>query len=73
VEQLQGDFERFAQQLAERQAVMMPAEDPDYGDTGQAFPAWETERSSAVVVPPQPHMPPAPQLQAERDADRDAG
>jgi hypothetical protein len=30
----------FADQLAERQSVRIPAEDPDYGDLGRAFPDW---------------------------------
>ena len=30
----------FADRLADRQSVTIPSEDPDYGDLGQAFPAW---------------------------------
>ena len=31
---------RVRRQLADRQSLMIPAEDPDYGDLGQAFPPW---------------------------------
>ena len=30
----------FADRLADRQSLMVPSEDPDYGDLGQAFPSW---------------------------------
>ena len=30
----------FAGKLAERQSLMVPSEDPDYGDLGRAFPSW---------------------------------
>ena len=34
----------FAEQLADRQSLMLPAEDPSYGDLGQAFPPWPGTR-----------------------------
>ena len=34
------DFEALRDRLADRQSLTIPAEDPDYGDLGQAFPAW---------------------------------
>jgi hypothetical protein len=30
----------FAERLADRQSVMIPSQDPDYGDLGRAFPLW---------------------------------
>ena len=35
----------FADRLADRQSVTIPSEDADYGDLGQAFPSWATDRS----------------------------
>ena len=44
----------FADRLADRQSVNIPSEDPDYGDLGQAFPAWSGppgERSCSLLSP----------------------
>ena len=37
---LAAQHRAFADKLAERQSLMIPAEDPDYEDLGPAFPAW---------------------------------
>jgi hypothetical protein len=61
----------FADRLADRQSLMIPAEDPDYGDLGQAFPAWTGAGKDAILQPPKPEIPPSP-LVLQRAADRDA-
>ena len=61
----------FADRLADRQSLMIPAEDPDYGDLGQAFPAWTGADKDAILQPPKPEIPPSP-LVLQRAADRDA-
>ena len=40
IEDLAARHREFADKLAERQSLMIPAEDPDYEDAGPAFPAW---------------------------------
>ena len=38
IKDLAAQRHKFADKLADRQSLMIPAEDPDYGDLGQAFP-----------------------------------
>ena len=64
-----------AQREIDRQSQMIPAEDPDYGDLGPAFPAWTGPGKDAILQPPKPEIPPSPyilQRAADRDADREA-
>ncbi|MGN6173390.1 MAG: hypothetical protein ACTHPS_10620, partial [Streptosporangiaceae bacterium] len=64
----------FADRLAERQSLTVPSEDPDYGDLGQAFPAWPGPDKDAILQPPKPEIR-SPQIlerSIERDADREA-
>ena len=63
------DLRRQARQLAEPDD---PAEDPDYGDLGQAFPAWTGSGKGAILQPPKPQIRPSARV-LERVADRDAG
>ena len=61
--------------LAERQSLMIPAEDPDYEDLGPAFPAWAPARPDAILQPPKPEIPPSERIleqTADRDPDREA-
>ena len=65
----------FAETLAERQSLSVPAEDPDYGHLGQAFPPWPGPATDAILQPPKPEIRPSPQIlqrAADRDADREA-
>jgi TrwC relaxase/AAA domain len=57
--------------FAERQSLTVPAEDPDYGGLGQAFPPWPGPTRDAIVQPPKPEIRPSPQV-LQRAADRDA-
>jgi hypothetical protein len=57
----------FSERIAERQSMMEPHEDPDYGDIGRAFPSWERQDREAVLQPPKPPVPPSGRL-AEREA-----
>ena len=61
----------FADRLADRQSVKIPSEDPDYGDLGQAFPAWSGPPGGAILQPPKPEMTPSPRI-LQRAMDRDA-
>jgi hypothetical protein len=60
----------FADMLAERQSLMIPAEDPDFEDIGPAFPAWAEPPKDAILQPPKPQIDPSDQI-LERAAARD--
>ena len=65
----------FAERLADRQSLTIPAEDPRYGDLGQAFPSWPPPTRDAILQPPKPEIRPSLQVlerAADRDADREA-
>jgi len=68
---LAAQHRAFAAKLAERQSLMIPAEDPDYEDLGPAFPAWTGPDRDAILQPPRPQIQPSPQI-LERAADREA-
>jgi conjugative relaxase-like TrwC/TraI family protein len=75
VKDLAAGHRAFAQTLAERQSLMVPSEDPDYGDLGQAFPPWPGPARGAILQPPKPEIRPSPEVlqrAADRDADREA-
>jgi hypothetical protein len=60
----------FADKLADRQSLTLPAEDPDYGDLGQAFPSWPAPARQAILQPPKPEIEPSERI-LERALDRD--
>jgi hypothetical protein len=60
----------FAERLAHRQSMTIPAEDPTHGDLGQAFPLWPGPGRGAILQPPKPEIRPSPYV-LERAADRD--
>jgi hypothetical protein len=61
----------FAARLGDRQSLTIPAEDPGYGDLGQAFPAWTGSSRDAILQPPKPEIRPSARV-LERAADREA-
>ena len=72
IKDLAAERKAFADQLAERQSMSIPSEDPDYGDLGQAFPAWPGPDKEAILQPPKPEIRPSAQV-LERAIERDAG
>jgi conjugative relaxase-like TrwC/TraI family protein len=58
------------EKLEERQRVMVPHEDTEWGDLGEAWPAWRAQRE-AILQPPKPEIPASPRVM-ERVADREA-
>ena len=75
IKDLAAAHRTFAARLADRQSQRIPAEDPDYGDLGPAFPAWTGPGKDAILQPPKPEIPPSPYIlrrAADRDADREA-
>ena len=51
-------------------AMRVPSEEPEYGDLGQAFPAWPAQARAAILQPPMPEIPPSPEIHAARDGPR---
>ena len=71
IKDLAAAHDRFAERLAERRSLTVPAEDPGYGDLGRAFPPWPGPARDAILQPPKPEITPSPQV-LQRAADRDA-
>jgi hypothetical protein len=70
IKDLAAGHHTFADKLAERQAMTIPAEDPDYADLGQAFPPWTGRGKDPILQPPKPEIRPSARV-LERAADRD--
>jgi hypothetical protein len=75
IEDLAFRHREFAAKLAERQAMTIPAEDPDFEDVGPAFPARTALARGAILQPPPPRIQPSERILkqiADRDRDREA-
>ena len=72
IEDLAAQHREFTGKLAERQSVMIPAEDLDFGNLGPAFRAWTALARDAILQPPKPQIEPSERI-LELVADRDAG
>jgi conjugative relaxase-like TrwC/TraI family protein len=70
IKDLATERKTFADRLAERQSTTIPAEDPDHGDLGQAFPAWPGSDKEAILQPPKPEIRPSAKV-LEAAAERD--
>jgi hypothetical protein len=65
----------FGEKFEERQGLMVPNEDPDWGDLGEAFPVWQASGRDAILQPPKQQIMPATkilQLAQERDTEFEA-
>ena len=72
IKDLAAQRHKFADKLADRQSLMVPAEDPDYGDLGQAFPRWPAPGLAAILQPPKPEIQPSERiLERALEADLD--
>jgi hypothetical protein len=72
IKDLAAQRRTFADKLADRQSLMIPAEDPDYGDLGQAFPRWPARARAAILQPPKPEIQPSERiLERALEADLD--
>jgi conjugative relaxase-like TrwC/TraI family protein len=71
IKDLAAAHRTFAAALADRQSLMIPSQDPDYGDLGPAFPPWPGPGKDAILQPPKPEITPSRQA-LQRAADRDA-
>ena len=75
IRDLAAQRQAFREKIEERQGLMVPSEDPDWGDLGEAFPAWKAPGRDAILQPPKPQITPAArilQLAAERDTEPEA-
>jgi hypothetical protein len=74
IEDLAARHREFTAMLAYRQAILIPAEDPDYEGITPAFPAWTPPARDAILQPPKPEIPSSwriLELAADRDLDRE--
>jgi hypothetical protein len=55
--------------IEERKGVMVPAEDPDYGYEGEAWPSWQRPDRDAVLQPPKPELRPSPRVLEHAEAE----
>ena len=62
IRDLAAQRQAFREKLEERQALKIPSEDPDFDDTGPAFPAWTPPDRDAILQPPQPQIQPAAKI-----------
>jgi hypothetical protein len=72
---LAAQRQAFREKIEERQALKVPAEDPDFEDLGYAFPTWNPPSKDAILQPPKPEIQPAAkilELAREPEADREA-
>jgi conjugative relaxase-like TrwC/TraI family protein len=67
--ELSDRHREFVSKLAERQSLMIRAEDPDFEDYGPAFPAWAEAGKDAILQPPRPQIHPSEPIM-ERIANR---
>jgi len=76
IDDLAARHRAFTAKLADRQSIMIPADDPDYDGLAQPFPAWTPTRRDAILQPPTPQITPSArilELTADRDRDREPG
>ena len=59
---LAAQRQAFREKIEERQGLNIPSEDPDWGDLGEAFPAWRSPGRDAVLQPPKPQIIPSAKI-----------
>jgi hypothetical protein len=62
VRQLTAQRQAFREKIEEYQGLMVPGEDPDWGDLGEAFPAWRAPGRDAILQPPKPQITPSAKI-----------
>jgi hypothetical protein len=70
INDLAAQREPFAEKIAERSSLTIPAEDPDREDLGRAFPAFGATARDAILQPPRPMIKPSSRV-VERGRERD--
>jgi hypothetical protein len=69
IKDLAARHHEFADKLASRQSMLIPAEEPGLEALGQAFPAWAEPHRDAILQPPRPQIQPSQQV-LERNTGR---
>jgi hypothetical protein len=59
---LAAQRQAFKEKIEERQALKVPAEDPNFEDLGHAFPAWNPPEKDAILQPPKPEIQPSAKI-----------
>ena len=75
IRDLAAQCQAFREKIEEHQGLSVPSEDPDWGDLGEAFPAWQAPGRDAILQPPKPQITPSArvlQLAQERDTEPEA-
>ena len=75
IRDLPAQRQAFREKIEERQGLMVPGEDPEWGDLGEAFPASQAPGRDAILQPPKPQITSSArilQLAAERDIEPEA-
>jgi hypothetical protein len=75
IRDLAAQRQAFREKMEEFHGLMVPSEDPDWDDLGEAFPSWTPPGRDAILQPPKPQITPAArilQLAAERDTSHEA-
>jgi hypothetical protein len=70
IKDLAAQRKAFAEKLADRNSLTIPAEDPDYEDLGPAFPAFSSTERDAILQAPKPMIKPSEKV-LERARERD--
>jgi hypothetical protein len=52
IRDLAAQRQAFREKIEERQGLMVPSEDPDWGDLGEAFPAWHDPAAAQAADHP---------------------
>jgi hypothetical protein len=66
--------QEFRAEIDERPRLMVPGEDPVWGDLGMVFPGWRASGLDAILQPPRPEIIPSAgilQLAVEHDTEPD--
>ena len=75
IRDLAAQRQAFREKIEERIGLMVPNQDPDWGDLGEAFPARRSPGRDAILQPPKPQITPSEkivQLAGEHDTEHEA-
>jgi hypothetical protein len=71
VSELAAERATFAERMAERESLMVPDEDTELGDLGQAFPSADQQESGPILIPPRPEIRPSDRVLGVVDTEID--
>ena len=62
IRDLAAQHQAFREKIDQRRGLMVPSEDPDWADLGEAFPAWRAPSRDAILQPPKPQITPSAKI-----------